>query len=208
MPTIPFQIQTTGATDLRALSAKLRATGNGDLRRRLTTAIRQAGAPAVDAARDGIMSQSFEAEGVTVKTPGTKFRKAARSSHGGGYKQRTRVLVDRATTEVARKRALKRDTGLRATIARNVKLSTITSGGVTTTGVRIVVPKNIVPKWVNPARDTESGDGWRHPVFGNQNVWVAEKAGPWFSVNIQKQAPAVRQAILQAMDDTLQELGG
>lgn len=206
MPGIPFQVSATGAEDLRALSAKLRAAGNGELRRKLTSAIRQAGSPAVDAARQAILSKSFESEGVVLKTPGQALRKTVRTSHGGGYKQRTASLVQRASTEVARKRALKRDTGLRSTIARNVKISTITSGSANAVGIKIVVPKNIVPGWQSTGYDTEKDAGWRHPVFGNQNVWVVERAGPWFSNSIQGQTSQVRQQIQQALTDTANEL--
>lgn len=206
VPAIPFRVSATGSEELRVLASKLRSAGNGELRRKLTSAIRRAGQPAVDAARNAILDKSFESEGVVVRVPGQRFRPPARRSHGGGYKQRMKAQVERASTEVAKNRARKRDTGLRSTIARNVKVTSTTSGSAARVGVKIVVPKNIVPGWQSTGYDTEKESGWRHPVFGNKNVWVAEKAGPWFSNAIKSQTGTVRQQIAQAIADTTREI--
>jgi hypothetical protein len=49
---------------------------------------------------------------------------------------------------------------------------------------------------------------WRHPVFGNKNVWVAQRGQEVFFPTLIKFAPAWRRACLDAMDQTIRQIEG
>lgn len=96
---------------------------------------------------------------------------------------------------------------LRAEIARTVSAST----GITRTGVRLDIlssgrkmaaEKDRLPGFTDSAR------GWKHPVFGNRNVWVRERGKPgWFELTIMRSAPYAERAVQHAMDTTARKLG-
>lgn len=163
------------------------------MRKRFTAAIRDGSKPAVTAAQDAIQNLPFSSDHVGY------IRRPASSGRGGGRRQRTGLLVERASTERAKTRAAKRNTGLRSTLARSVKVS------ITATGVQIYVRTTAVPGFPNAARKTDSVQGWRHPVFG-RDVWVAERGGPWFASSIRSQQDVVRRSLEAAISETISRL--
>lgn len=88
--------------------------------------------------------------------------------------------------------------GLRSTIAGAVQVST---RNVTAAGIRIEVALGRMPPGMRSLPAYVDGRGrWRHPVFGNTNVWVGQRGEPWFVPTILKHTPQFRAAVQRAMD--------
>lgn len=73
------------------------------------------------------------------------------------------------------------------------------------TGVRIVVKSSALPE--NQQTLPKYLDGeikmfsrWRHPVYGNRNVWVQQNSHRWFFETIRKHRAQFRKACFRAMD--------
>lgn len=47
---------------------------------------------------------------------------------------------------------------------------------------------------------------WRHPVFGNKDVWTVQHGSPWFFVTVRRNAARFENACLEAMDQTVREI--
>jgi len=47
---------------------------------------------------------------------------------------------------------------------------------------------------------------WRHPVFGNKEVWVSQNSKPYLFNTVLKYRDAVERSIAKAVDDTLQTI--
>lgn len=133
-------------------------------------------------------------------------------SHGGGTaRRRTSLALDagrrarksgksvRAAIERASRR---RVLSLRESVARATKLQ------VTARGVRFIVDGSNLPhSQRNLPRLMDSEKGWRHPVFGNREDWVDQKAGPYFGRTILRRAPEFRRACEKAMEEIKRDLG-
>lgn len=204
MPEIRLSAGQAGA-QFRDLSQRLRKAGQTDLRKQLRKAIQDVGKPVVAATQDAVRRIPITSEGtgfsrggvVNLPASGRRlgdFRPSA-NGHGGGQKQRRQHAADKARTEKAAARALKRGGSLREAAARTVKLQ------ITTRGIRIISNSKDMPeKQRTLPKRLDSAKGWRHPVFGNREVWVTEKGRPWFGDTIQKYAPDFRASISKAMD--------
>lgn len=176
MPPFGISLAATNVSAYRDLAKKLRQAGRKDLRKELRQKITEAGRPVLEDVKAA-------ARAIPV------------TSRGGGRKQRRRYNVDRATTERAKASAGRRAAGLRATIASATKLQ------VTARGVRFVVQSSkLPPDQQSLPRHLDSTKGWRHPVFGDRDVWVEQQGRPYFGVTIKQRAPAFRRAIAEAME--------
>ena len=49
---------------------------------------------------------------------------------------------------------------------------------------------------------------WRHPVYGNDDVWVQQPSHPYFYPAARGFGPAARDALGRALDDITRQLGG
>ncbi|MGH8575346.1 MAG: hypothetical protein ACREXJ_00170 [Gammaproteobacteria bacterium] len=179
MPGLPIFVAVDGAQKYRELSKRLKAAGpeGKGLRRELNKAIRQAGRPAVADAKAAVLALSVQ---------GTR---------GSGRRQRADFASARAATE-AGKLAIYRRSGLRGAVAGATRVRT------TSVGVKIVVDgKKLPPDQRTLPRHLDRAKGWRHPVFGNRDVWVGQRGGPWFFATLRRHAPAFRRAIVTAMND-------
>lgn len=187
----------------RALAKKLRQAGAVDLRSALRQKIAAAGRPVLDEVKQAVRDLNV----TSTSVGGKKLRQAASGSHGSGVGQRRQERVSRAKPTAkadlakARQRAARRGAGLRETVAAGVKLQ------VTAKGVKIIASSAQLPdSQKSLVRRLDSDKGWRHPVFGNRKVWVAERGGPWFAATIKPKAPAFRAAIVDAMEDVKKQL--
>lgn len=186
----------------RDLAKKLRSAGRTDLRRNLRKTIADAGRPVLDEVKAAVRELR-----VTSKSDDRRHFTHADSSHGGGTGQRRAHNVSKAratakaSLEKARERAGRRRAGLRGSVAAATKLQ------ITAKGVRFVVSSAQLPESQKSLpRHLDSAKGWRHPVFGNREVWVAERGGPWFAETLKKRAPEFRAAVVDAMEQTRAEL--
>lgn len=90
--------------------------------------------------------------------------------------------------------------GLRSTVASRVKVSVRISGK--RPGVRIRVSKAGMPRGFNNApKRLNSAKGWRHPVFGNRDLWVTQHGKPgWFDDTVSAFRPAAVLGAARALD--------
>lgn len=75
-------------------------------------------------------------------------------------------------------------------------------------GVKFVVAD---PRGQKMARLTEGTTGatrWRHPVFGNRDAWVQQRADPWFFPTIRSKRPVFAGAVERAVRNIVRRLGG
>lgn len=98
----------------------------------------------------------------------------------------------------------KKHTGLRGRLAAGVDVDTRTSG------VRIVA-KAVDPSEVSLPRGMDNGArGWRHPVYGNRDVWVQQRGGSWFREPISRHQDALERSltnVLEQMADNIANAG-
>jgi len=48
---------------------------------------------------------------------------------------------------------------------------------------------------------------WRHPVFGNTEVWEEQRGQPWFFVTIMENAATFEAACVEAVNEVIREIG-
>jgi hypothetical protein len=170
------------ADQYRALGAQLRQGGRTDLRRQLRGAIVKAGQPVLQDVRTAVRNINSTSTG------------------GGGTDARRAHAVSRARADKAKDRVARRDAGLRESIARATKLQ------VTQNGVRFVVQSTQLPADQSSLpRHLDSVKGWRHPVFGNRQVWVTQHGEPWFASTLKEDGPKFRAEIVDAIAEFTEE---
>lgn len=89
-------------------------------------------------------------------------------------------------------------------IPRAIRVST--SFTKTRPGVSVVVNKNKAPH----ARPYEHGGDpgtFRHPVYGNRNVWVEQRARPFLAPALAAKGDEAGRRIADAVDETTRDAG-
>jgi hypothetical protein len=106
-------------------------------------------------------------------------------------------------------------TSVRSTLAGNVEARTVTGAGYA--GVRININPVGLPDGLPAAMDTDKkrnvpGHGYRyafrHPVFGNREVWANQAGGPYFRGTLNRNRKISRDAVKAAMDEVISEIAG
>lgn len=187
------RIEIKGTEEFRRLAARLKAAGQGQLARELGKALRATSAPAVRAARQSVLATS--SAGV----------------RGGGGQQRRAFVQGRAgrrgrrVSEATKRRAY-RQRGLRSTVARSVQAKTSVSPRsasleIRANSSRMPRDQRELPRHMNVGQ-------WRHPVFGNRDVWVSQTATPagWFDRPMALLGPKVRRDAAQVVDELADRL--
>lgn len=178
-------ISNEGARDLRQLGERIKAAGRDDLRKKMRRNIRDAGKPVVADLRSAVMR-------VKVTRSSDPYQRRA---------QEAGVTSRRSTSRWGT-----RSTGLRARTARAIGVSQ------TRKGIRIKVSAArfgdygvTLPRYL----DTEASPRWkkwRHPVFGNPEVWVEQRGQPWFFTTFSQHRERFVQAVSDAVDEMIREL--
>lgn len=120
--------------------------------------------------------------------------------------RRAVMAVDVSSTKGGRARP-SRSTNLRARTAKATKLSVTQTGiRIRTDGKRVDPAYPSLPKYLDASLGRY--DRWRHPVFGNPNVWTQQKGQPWFFVTAAKHAPEFRRAVFRAMNKISDKIAG
>ena len=98
---------------------------------------------------------------------------------------------------------------LRASIAAGIKVHVKLSGKAKHIGVTIAahsrgMPRKFrrAPKYLNRKRP------WRHPVFGNRDVWVSQvsRRPGWFDDTLKAYRPVVLRAVDEALDNVARRI--
>jgi len=89
---------------------------------------------------------------------------------------------------------------LRSAIARQVKAQTTLTAK--SAGVRVRVSTRGMPRGFRQAPRRTNRDNWRHPVFGNRDVWVTQRGKPgWFDDPLNARRAEYRTRVERAVSD-------
>jgi len=72
--------------------------------------------------------------------------------------------------------------------------------------VRVYVDAKMAPE-AAPINNRGRGGNFRHPVYGNRDVWVNQKAIPFFDAGVRAGEAEADRAMLECMDRTAAALG-
>lgn len=180
-----MEVEVRGPTrSLAELSARLKAASRGDLQKRLTRGLRKAATPIVADLKSTVSSLPV------------------RGVRGGGAKQR---LAEARRSRAGWRKAQKGGTGLRATTARGIGVQ-VSPGRAR---VRIRLNPNVLPPDQRKLpKYLDRPQGWRHPVFGDRDVWVQQYGKPWWAATIRPHLPAATREVAGAMDEVAREIEG
>lgn len=183
---MPAHVEIRGTAEFRVVAAKLKAAGNGELRRELAKKMRAAAQPVVDAMRQAVMATS--SAGV----------------RGGGGQRRREHTVSRARkpTELIKRRAAE-GRGLRATVGRSLR--TKVSTGPRSAKVEIRSQTKLMPLGQRKLPGHMNTGKWRHPVFDptRKRPWVTQTVTPpgWFDRPANKGGRKIRNSAADAVND-------
>ncbi|MER5388376.1 hypothetical protein [Saccharopolyspora sp. NPDC002686] len=186
---MPARIEIRGTQDLRRAAAELKAAGDGRLRREMGRQMRTAAKPAVDDAQNNVRGVNSTA------------------TRGGGGQARREHAMSRTTSRTEHtKRKAYEQRGLRATIARAVRLQMST--GARSASVRIRTQTRYLPPDQRKLPHYLNEGRWRHPVFGNRERWVTQTARPagWFDSAMRRHGSKVRDGAVKAVNDIITKL--
>src|SRR5262245_61826036 len=95
---------------------------------------------------------------------------------------------------------------LRAAVAAGIKIDVRYSGRQT--GVRLRARKTPATRgFANAARRLNAKKGWRHPVYGNTEVWVQQTGNPgYWDDPLDRRQDDMRKAALKAGQDMLRRI--
>jgi hypothetical protein len=89
--------------------------------------------------------------------------------------------------------------GLRGALSKAVKLEVKTAGRQA--GVALRVDGRKMPNHMKSLPSMVEGKKrWRHPVFGNKDVWVNQTSEPYFYHVVRVAGPASRRAVGRVLD--------
>jgi hypothetical protein len=90
---------------------------------------------------------------------------------------------------------------LRTSIARKIRPEVKLGGRWSGARVKAFKTKNI-RGFPNAPKRTNRADGWRHPVYGNRDVWVQQRGKlEWFDRAFRGREGLYKAAVEQAMND-------
>lgn len=93
--------------------------------------------------------------------------------------------------------------GLRARVASATRIAILGSG------IRIrVEPKKVDPRYGRTLSFGVNGKYWRHPVYGNTQVWVGQRGQEVFYSTLTRYENRWRAGIERAMDETARQIEG
>jgi len=95
---------------------------------------------------------------------------------------------------------------LRSSIARKIRPEVKLGGRWS--GARVKAFKTpAIRGFANAPKRTNRAKGWRHPVFGNSDIWVHQRGREnWFDRAFEGEAEKYRQACLDAMEEMAKRL--
>lgn len=199
----------TGADQLRQLSVTMRAAPK-QMRGEVVKNLRAAVKPVTREVQDTVRSATSTVINVSSSGRGRRAAHALNMTKGLSDAKARKRAEKRGTTEEAERAAHRAKqaakamagAGLRDTIARAVSTSVSASGpaGVNATwrtrADRMPNRQRKLPKNFN------SPKGWRHPVFGNRNVWATQLGRPYFDVVIKKHRDELAAKVSDAIQAT------
>lgn len=173
------KLSVSGQAQLKALAGRLKEAGETGLRKETSKGLKKIAKPAVQKVQGAVR---------TLDVKGTR---------GGGKKAR-RLHKTKAKGKM---RWRLRETIAKATVAE-IKMGGTPRVTIRTRSRHLPPDQRKLPKYL------DSEKGWRHPVWGNKDVWVDQHGGPWFSETLKKEIPAVRREMIAALDRVADKIEG
>ena len=115
-------------------------------------------------------------------------------------------LVPRVRASIANIPSRTGDGSLRAAMSKAVKLEVRTVGR--DAGVAIRVDGRKMPSGMRSVQAYMEGKKkpWRHPVWGNREVWVRQDPHPYFYKTVAPVGPASRRAVSRVLDGITRDI--
>ncbi|SDP60678.1 hypothetical protein SAMN04487905_10621 [Actinopolyspora xinjiangensis] len=181
---MPARYEIRGTQDLREVSRRLRAAGQGKVTRQMAKRMRENSQPAVNDAQSNIRSINSSAGG-----------------RGGGAQRRREYTVGRSRSGSERvRRQAAEGRGLRESIARAIRTRVTTKPS--SASVRIEVDRRRLPPDQHRLPFYIDQGSWRHPVFGNDSAWVQQRVRPddWWDSAMDRHGPRVRNGAVEVVN--------
>jgi hypothetical protein len=114
-------------------------------------------------------------------------------------------LVRKSIRQIPSSRPYRAD-GLRGQLSRATKLEVKTSGRQASAAIR--VDGRRMPNHSKSVQAYMEGTKprWRHPVFGNTDVWVQQPPQPYFYKAMKVAGPRARKAVNKVMDEISRDI--
>ena len=141
----------------------------------------------------------------TVRAALNREESAATRKLRGGLEEAAGPIIAKVQREAMELPARgAKHTGLRGRLAAGVRLQ------VNPSSIRIAATA-VDPTETALPRGMDNGPkGWRHPVYGNRDVWVQQRGGSWFREPIADEGNSVERKltnVLEQMADNIANAG-
>lgn len=180
-----MDVRTSGGQDFKHLGQRFRAAGRdgAEVRKALTKTIQK------------------ELEVIVSEQKRMALGMKVKGATGTGTRRR-QAFHEAAALRGRKVRARKGGYGLRAAVAQGIKSKVSYSGRKL--GARLTVEvTHLPPSQRNLPRHLDRPKGWRHPVYGNRDVWVAQVGEPYFSEPIERHHSQVKRKVRAAVNDVM-----
>jgi hypothetical protein len=157
------------------------------------------------------VSISVRASGQDLAEVSRKLRKAGDKEAARQFRTELRaaaaplVPAVRASIAAIPVKGTSGSTGLRKSLQKAVTLRVRTSGKNAQVSVLMSTAKMPSGHKALPAM-MEGTKRWRHPVFGNEDVWVSQDAHPYFFKVVRAGGPAAKAAVNRAVGNITRKI--
>lgn len=154
----------------------------------------------------GSLRKLVQASRTWDKVSRAEMRKGLRAAAAAGAEAAKAEVLGPPPVQRLRSRQKMRSVGLRAGLARGVKVAIQTGrvtkdGAVKGEGVRVTTTSKALPEDRAPmVKAYMATRGFRHPVFGDETKWVGQKGKNWFYKPLYKNRPEYQAAIVKAIE--------
>jgi len=194
-------VRIEGADRFKRAAARLKKGGQRDIYLALVRGLRKSSNVAVEDVKQVVRGLPIQGHPWRREQPPKRASRKVATGRGGGARARiAHTRRGRSSTPVLAmsnkqfERARSRS-GLRDAVARAHRVA-IRASGRPTASVRIKVERNLMPADQRELPRYLNKGKWRHPVFGNTDVWVNQTStAGWFDNTLRKHGPRVAAEI-------------
>ena len=159
-----------------------------------------------------VLAEKLKAAGDEGKGLKTELRRGLRKAATpmlAAVKARVRVISVKGVRGGGRwaryaKRPRAKSLGLRDSVADAMQIQTRMGGEpevrLRVNTSRLPTDQRKLPRYMDRA------EGWRHPVFGDENVWAQQTGEPYWNETLNPFGPQVRQEIIGVVNDVLRRI--
>jgi hypothetical protein len=142
----------------------------------------------------------------TVRAALNREESSAQRKLGNALEDATQPIIAKVRREAMALPARgRKHTGLRGRLAEGVRAEEVGESSVRIVATAVDPTERALP------RGMDNGPrGWRHPVYGNRNVWVQQRGGSWFREPIAESGDTIERKltdVLEQMADNIANAG-